>query len=545
VERQERRAAQRTAEHPPPVGLLPGVAVDGKALRGARTAAGRVFLVGAIAHVSGVVLGQRQVPDKRGEGTVVHELLAPLDVAGMVLTLDALCRHRHKASYADPAVMPRSREDAAAGGVASLTVRHNHDVVLCCLFASRAEGKNMGDPSRVRMSGPLTAYAEGFAVELAGQGYAVSSVVFHLRLMAYVSRWLEALDLGVAGLTAARAEAVLAERREAGYAEGLRGGSLEPLLRYLRGMGAIAIPQRPEAMTPVDVVAARYADYVARERGLAGTTIERNIELVRPFLTSRVSDGRLRLEELTAGEVIAFVVAQSRQRPSSVPRMVTALRSLLRFLHVDGVIATGLADAVPTVAERKLAGLPRALTGEQVAAMLATCDRDTAVGRRDLAILTVLSRLGLRAGEVAALRLDDIDWRRGELTVSGKGNRQERLPLPADVGSVIVSYLRDGRPSTGHREVFICVRAPHRGMTRGAVTNVAAGSARKAGLGTVHAHRLRHSAATAMLSAGGSLGEIGQVLRHRNALTTAIYAKVDTVALRTVARSWPGSEAAA
>jgi integrase/recombinase XerD len=167
------------------------------------------------------------------------------------------------------------------------------------------------------------------------------------------------------------------------------------------------------------------------------------------------------------------------------------------------------------------------------------------VGRRDLAVLTVLSRLGLRAGEAAALRLDDIDWRQGEITVTGKGSRQDRLPLPADVGSVVVAYLRDGRPRTGHREVFLCARAPHRGMSRGAVTNVAARAARKAGLGTVHAHRLRHSAATAMLDAGGSLSEIGQVLRHRHVLTTAIYAKVDIVALRSVARPWPGPGAAA
>ena len=146
-----------------------------------------------------------------------------------------------------------------------------------------------------------------------------------------------------------------------------------------------------------------------------------------------------------------------------MPHLVTALRSLLRFLHVDGVTATGLADAVPTAAGRKLAGLPKALPAEQVAAMLASCDQGTALGRRDLAVLTVLSRLGLRAGEVAGLRLEDIDWHRGEITVTGKGSRTERLPLPADVGAAIVAYLRDGRPRSGHREVFLCDRGPHRG----------------------------------------------------------------------------------
>lgn len=403
----------------------------------------------------------------------------------------------------------------------------------------------MSDLSRVAVSGPLEGYAEGFAGELARQGYAPSSVVFHVRLLAHVSRWLEGRDLDVAALSPAAAEIFLAERRASGRSATWRIGTLEPLLGYLRGAGAVAVPRPLPPTTQADVVLARYAGYLAAERGLAGRTITRNVELVRPFLAGLSRDGQLDLGRLTAGEVIAFVVSQSQQRPGPVPRMVTALRSLLRFLHVDGVIGAGLADAVPAVAGRKLAGLPKALAADQVAAMLATCDRGTAVGRRDLAVLTVLSRLGLRAGEAAALRLDDIDWRQGEITVTGKGSRQERLPLPADVGSVVVAYLRDGRPRTGHRQVFLCARAPHRGMSRGAVTNVAARAARKAGLGTVHAHRLRHSAATAMLSAGGSLSEIGQVLRHRHVLTTAIYAKVDIVALRTVARPWPGSGAAA
>jgi integrase/recombinase XerD len=403
----------------------------------------------------------------------------------------------------------------------------------------------MSDLSRVAVSGPLEEHAEGFAAELARQGYAPSSVVFHVRLLAHMSRWLEGRDLGVAALGPAAAEAFLAERRASGRSAALRIGALEPLLGYLRGAGAVAVPRPLLLATPADVVLARYACYLAAERGLAQSTITRNVELVRPFLVGLASDGQLGLARLTAGEVTAFVVSQSQQRPGPVPRMATALRSLLRFLHVDGVTGAGLADAVPAVAARKLAGLPKALAADQVAAMLAACDRGTAVGRRDLAVLTVLSRLGLRAGEAAALRLDDIDWRQGEIAVTGKGSRQDRLPLPADVGSVVVAYLRDGRPRTGHREVFLCARAPHRGMSRGAVTNVAARAARKAGLGTVHAHRLRHSAATAMLDAGGSLSEIGQVLRHRHVLTTAIYAKVDIVALRTVARPWPGSGAAA
>jgi len=202
-----------------------------------------------------------------------------------------------------------------------------------------------------------------------------------------------------------------------------------------------------------------------------------------------------------------------------------------------------LAAVVPSVAGWKLAGVPKALDDGQVAALLASCDRHTAVGRRDLAILTVLVRLGLRASEAAALRLDDIDWRRGVITVHGKGNRQDQLPLPADVGQAIVAWLTAGRPDTtaagGGREVFVRVRAPRQVLTRGAVTQVVARAGQRAGLGPIHAHRLRHTAATGMLRAGGSLGEIGQVLRHRHALTTAIYAKVDIDGLRPLARRWP------
>jgi integrase/recombinase XerD len=254
-----------------------------------------------------------------------------------------------------------------------------------------------------------------------------------------------------------------------------------------------------------------------------------------------VRNGRLDLEQLTAGEVTAFVVAQSRQRPKSVQRMLTGLRSLLGFLHVVGIIDGSLASAVPAVPGWTQSGLPKALDGQQVAALLACCDERTPTGRRDLAILTVLVRLGLRAGEVAALMLDDIDWRRGEITVRGKGNRHDRLPLPADVGERIVAYLRDGRPGAAQdRAVFVRAQAPYRGLTSNAVTTVVLCAGRRAGLGMIGAHRLRHSAATAMLRSGASLTEIGQTLRHVRPLTTALYAKVDLDGLRGLARPWPG-----
>ncbi len=402
----------------------------------------------------------------------------------------------------------------------------------------------MRDPSRVRVPGPLESYAEDFRGELAGRGYSPDAAAVQLQLMGHLSRWLAGQGLDPTGLTPAVVDAYLAERRSLGCASHWTPRALAPLLGFLqrREVAPASVASGPAG--PVEALLGRYARWLAAERGLAETTIRRNVELVRPFVAGWERAGRVELEHLRAADVTAFVVTRCQNaRGGTAPRMVTALRSLLRFLHVDGLIDQPLATVVPSVAGWKLTGLPTALQADQVAALLASCDQVTVVGRRDLAILTVLVRLGLRAGEAAALRLDDIDWRRGEITIHGKGNRHDRLPLPADVGQVIVAWLGAGRPATtaagGGREVFMRVRAPHEALTRGAVTQVVARAAQRAGLGPIYAHRLRHTAATGMLRAGGSLPEIGQVLRHRHALTTAIYAKVDIDALRPLARPWP------
>jgi site-specific recombinase XerD len=224
--------------------------------------------------------------------------------------------------------------------------------------------------------------------------------------------------------------------------------------------------------------------------------------------------------------------------------VVTAVRSLLGFLHVEGVIGSSLAPAVPSAAGGTRLGLPRGLDSDAVARLLACCDRTTPVGRRDYAMLVLLVRLGLRPGEVASLRLDDIDWRAGELAVLGKGDRIERLPLPVDLGEAMAEYLRDGRPATAEgRTVFIRFRAPHRSLSVSGVTDAVRRTAQRAGLGCVRARQLRHTAATAMVRAGAALPEVGQVLRHRRLLSTSIYAKVDTEGLRELARPWPGGAA--
>jgi integrase/recombinase XerD len=399
----------------------------------------------------------------------------------------------------------------------------------------------MHDPSRVRVSGPLEVFAAGFAAELARLGYRRVPVVFQLQLMAHASRWLQREGLGADRLTSEVVERFLAERRAAGYTNYVTARAMAPLLGYLRGLGVAPASSPHLVVGAVEALLAAYREYLAVERALTTPTIEGYVLAVRPFLDGRLRDDELDLAGLSAADVVAFVVGWcSAQSRGAAKMTVTALRSLLGFLQLRGLVSGPLAEAVPSTASWRLSGLPRALEPEQLQALLAGCDRGTATGRRDFAVLVMLARLGLRRGEVAALRLEDVDWRAGELRIAGKGRRAERLPLPADVGEAIVAYLRDGRPATAQgRSLIVRVRAPHHGLTGGGITQIVFAAAARAGLGPMHSHRLRHTAATQMLRAGASLEEVGQVLRHRQVLTTAIYAKVDRDALRGLARPWP------
>jgi integrase/recombinase XerD len=283
-----------------------------------------------------------------------------------------------------------------------------------------------------------------------------------------------------------------------------------------------------------------------RERGLtAGTsTVYEYERTARRFLFGRVDRDGGGLERLTAAEVTGFVLAECRRRSVRMTKaLVTSLRGLLRFLYLEGLAASDLSAAVPSVANWRGASLPRAVGAEHVARLLASCDRRSAVGRRDFAILTVLCRLGLRAGEVAALELGDVDWRAGDIVVRGKGDRHERLPLPVDVGDALVDYLRHGRPAREDPHVFLRARAPFGPLTGGdgAIGMLVRSACRRAGLAPVGAHRLRHTVASEALRAGAPLEEIASLLRHRRHATTALYAKVDWIRLRELARPWPGS----
>jgi integrase/recombinase XerD len=396
----------------------------------------------------------------------------------------------------------------------------------------------VGVVSRVEVRGPLSVYAAGFASYLAGAGYTPLSAANQLRVLAHLSRWMEDRGVAPTDLTARRADEFLAARRAAGYTCWLSVRGLVPLLECLRGAGAVPGPDSPVPGTAVDVLLGRYGGYLAGERGLVAGTVRCYLGGAREFLAGR--EGRL--ASVTAAEVSGFVAARCRRRSTASAKvLVTALRSLLRFLVLDGLVAPGLQGAVPSVAGWRGGGLPKALPGEQVAALLASCDRGTVTGRRDFAVLVLLSRLGLRACEVAALELDDIGWRAGTVTVRGKGRRDEQLPLPSDAGEALAGYLREGRPCGGaSRRVFLRSRAPGGALSAEGIKKIVRRACVRAGLPEAGAHRLRHSAATAMLRAGAPLPEIGQVLRHRALSTTAIYAKVDHCALAQLAVPWPG-----
>ncbi len=399
----------------------------------------------------------------------------------------------------------------------------------------------MGRPWRVRVSGPLEGFAAGFRAELEGLGYAQRSCEAQLGLMKHLSGWLAARGLPVGDLTVEVADRFLADRR--GRYSHLRGRrALVPLLGYLRARGVAPRPPAVVAVGPAEQLAERFARYLAVERGLAAETVRSYVSQVRPFLLAHAGEGG-GWAAVTERQIGEFVTARAvGQRPRSVAVGVNALRALLRWMWREGVVGRPLAEAVGSVAAPSGTAPPRALSAGEVAEVYAALPAAGPVRLREEAMLGLMRRLGLRAGELVGLRLEDIDWRAGVLTVRGKGRRGEQLPLPVDVGRLLVAYLRAGRPTgTRHREVFLAVDAPHQPLGRGAVCSVASRALARAGVpGPGGAHRLRHTTACRVLAAGGGLVEAGQLLRHTTAAATAVYARSDLAALGVLARPWPG-----
>ena len=399
----------------------------------------------------------------------------------------------------------------------------------------------MNDPSRVRVGGPLSPYAGSFRAGLEARGYAPATVAMKLQLAAQVSRWLEVQDLGPDSLTAEAVEKFFRFRRT--KARILFGSpqAMRDLVRHLGDLGFLPAspPSKPSAL---GTLLEQYRRYLLQERGLVDGTVARYVYVAGCFLRFCSSAEELDLGSVNAMAASRFVIAEcSRHSAAWVKAVAVALRSLLRFLYLEGLTEAPLAQAVPAPGGGVATSLPRGLKPTEVDALLASCDRQLATGRRDYAVLLLLVQLGLRAGEVAGLQMDDVDWRAGQIRVRGKGRLVDVLPLPAAVGRALADYVTKGRPRVAGGAVFRRALAPHSRMDPVSLTGIVYRACERADLPRVGAHRLRHTAATAMLRGGASLPAIAQVLRHRSHTVTARYARVDREALATVAQPWPGA----
>ena len=393
--------------------------------------------------------------------------------------------------------------------------------------------------SGILVGGPLGPFRDDVEQALRAQGYSESRAAALVLLMAHLSRWLAEHGLTAGDLSGATVEQFFsAFRTHHWWCRSSR--SLTPVLAHLRAISVVpAAEVEPAPRSAEEELLASFQHYLRDQRGLSATTVESYRNYARVCMRAWWPDGVVAPAQLGAADVVAVVRSGvDSMRPPSLRCTVTALRSLLRFFHATGRTSRSLVEAVPAMASWPRTSLPAPVSTEAAARLIASCDTTTVVGRRDAAIFIILTRLGLRAGEVAAMTLDDVDWRAGELCIKGKGGSVERLPLPTDVGEALVFYLR-GRPASSHREAFLKVVAPYGPLTSSAIAGIVGLACDRAGMARFGPHRLRHLVATETLRAGASLSEVAQLLRHATVSTSAIYANPDPAGLAALAKPWP------
>lgn len=390
--------------------------------------------------------------------------------------------------------------------------------------------------------GPLSLFINPYLALIREQGYAVGSLYEQLHVLKVCDRWMKQTGRDVRDLDEAAMRDCLQRVSRRGYGRNAGSSTLRRLLGMLRKLGATP-PAKAGRLSQLEQLLGAYERFLLDERNLAPHTVAHRRLVASRFLSEKFGDGPQNLSKLRAPDITMYVQEHAHEHgPFYARHLVVGMRVFLRYVHYKGLTDTDLSVAVPTVARWSLSTLPKHLSAAQVRQVLGHCGRSTPLGRRNYAILLLLARLGLRAGEVARLNLEDIDWENGLITVSGKG-KWAQLPMPADVTRAIVRYLRGGRPRCESRRLFIRDSAPIGGFCgAGAITSIVKRALAKAGVESARkgAHLLRHSLATDMLRKGASLDEIGEVLRHKSPDTTAIYAKVALDALRTLALPWPG-----
>ena len=397
------------------------------------------------------------------------------------------------------------------------------------------------DPGTIEAlkSEPLTVPLETYARRLHDEGYAIQSGALQLRFLGCFNRWLSRRRLRSEDVDTA----VIAQFLR-GRAPNIRRGDSAALSRFLTILQPNSSKAAPPPLTAVEIALEQFHQYLRQERGLTESTFINYTPTVRAFLLGRFPEDIVDCQQITAGEITTFVAGQAAVITSKrASLVVTSLRSFLRYLFHRDLVATDLATCVPTIATWSLSHVPRFLSAEQIQKILDSCERETVIGKRNYALLLLLARLGLRAGEVVAMQLEDLDWEAGLITVHGNGKRVAQMPLPAEVGTAIADYLSKSRPRCSSRRVFIRAKAPLTGFANSiAICSLVDRAMERAGVESEYrgSHLFRHSLATQMLQHGASLLEIGDLLRHRDPDTTRIYAKVDLVSLRSIALPWPG-----
>jgi site-specific recombinase XerD len=394
--------------------------------------------------------------------------------------------------------------------------------------------------------GPLGFCLDSYLRLLREQGYVQRTADQRARLVADFSRWLNDNGCGAEDVSPEKVDVYLEYRYRHRCPQDYDSAALHRLIDLLCQMGVISARVPPITMTARDRLLDDFRLYLVQQRALSARTLKYYLPLTRQFLSEYFTADTINLSQLCAQDVTWFVKRQAQMLSrEGAKHMTAALRSFLRYLRYRGDLATDLAACVPAVACWSLSEIPKYLEPSQVQRILDHCNRQTTVGLRDYAILLLLARLGLRASEVAFLKLEDIDWEAGHITVHDKGGYSAQLPLPVDVGEAIAAYLQKGRPSCSSRSIFVRVMAPRRGfLGPSTISTIVRYAIARAGIDSQRkgAHLFRHSLATHMLRQGGTLLEVGEILRHRDPNTTAMYAKVDLTALRTLAPQWPGGD---
>ena len=395
-------------------------------------------------------------------------------------------------------------------------------------------------------AGLFGVHIDGFAEDLCSEGYRQQTVRFAIAVVRRFGRWMDGRDCRACDIS----EKAIAEfcRRQGRRSWIQHGGAtaLRALLARLRRLGVAPVRVQPKGGF-VERIERDFATYLRQERALSPATLKHYCPVARLFMVERFGAGPIDLAAFGAVDIHEFVLRRTRSyRSKHLQLILTALRSFLRFLYLRGHIAVPLADHIPAVAGGRLSEIPKWLNAKAIERTLACCDRRSAIGQRDYAILMLLARLGLRAGEIVSMELADIRWEAGEFSVCGKGQQRKRFPLLEDVGQAVAAYLQNGRPRCRSQRVFLRTRAPYRGLGNSSSLDAIVRRAfSRAELDPPNkgAHVFRHSLATSMLQNGATLTEIGQILHHKSPNTTAIYAKVDLRGLRALARPWPGDRA--